>query len=348
MAEVTLDSVVREVNGTRIIDSVSFTAAEGELLGLIGPSGAGKTSLIRVIAGLDKMTSGSVYFDGNDMSMVATRDRDIGMVTQGNTLFPTERVRGNLRFPLWARGARGAEVAKRVEIESRAHNIEHILERWPETLSGGEQQLTQIARALIRRPKVFLMDEPLANLDPPTRHRLRRELVDIQKGYGVTTIYVAHRAEEVMSVPDRLIAIEHGRVVQTGSPNEIYQNPTSLTIARLTGDIGTITGTVVHDGNGLVLTAAGFTMRMLASTPDRLIGEEITIGVRCDDVRISPSGPLTATVGSMSFSGPRSVRQLHTPIGTFTTTDCDAPEHTTVNVWLEQPHLFDSHGRLAT
>lgn len=348
MARITLDQVSRQVQGTHILDDVSFDAAEGEFIGLIGGSGAGKTSIIRAIAGFDPITSGSILFDGDDMSDTPTSERDIGIVTQGNNLFPTKRVRTNLLLPLWARGVRGEEARARVDAESRANALSHILERWPATLSAGEQQLTQIARALIRRPRVFLMDEPLANLDPPTRRRLREELVALQHGYGVTAIYVANRADEIMLMPDRLVAIEHGRVIQTGTPSEIYRDPASLTVARLTGDIGTLQGTLIHDGNGLVLSGPGLSLRLLPPIHPRHIDQPVTLAVRAPDVHVTPSGPLELAAGARTYDMSGSVRELLSPAGVLATTDHDLVEGQPVSVWLDRWHLYDAAGHLIT
>ena len=326
MARITLDQVSRETGGYRILDDVSFEAAEGEFIGLIGASGAGKTSIIRAIAGFDPITAGSIRFDGHDIVETPTEDRDIGIVTQGNNLFPTERVRGNLLFPLWARGVRRKEAQNRVEAESRANALTHLLERWPATLSAGEQQLTQIARALIRR--------------------LREELVRLQKGYGVTTVYVANRAEEIMTMPDRLIAIERGRVVQTGTPADVRRKPASLTIARLTGHVGTLTGTLNHDGNGLVLTGADLSLRLLPSGATNAIGQQVTLAVRSHEVRVSGAGSLTFTVGALTYERSNTVRELTSPAGTVFTTDHDLVEGSSVSVWLDRWRLYDTDGHL--
>lgn len=348
MARIMLDEVTRDVSTQRILDGVSFEAAEGEFVGLIGPSGSGKTSVIRAIAGFDQVTSGSIYFDGDDITEAPVQDRDVGIVTQGNNLFPNRRVRGNLLFPLFARGVRRDEANMRVEAESRANALSEILDRWPATLSGGEQQLTQIARALIRRPRVFLMDEPLANLDPPTRARLRKELVAIQKGYGVTTVYVAHRAEEIMSMPDRVVALDHGRVVQTGTPLEVYTKPASLAIARSTGPLGTLTGTLAHDGNGLVVSGPGMAFRLLPTLAARHVGHKITLAVRSEHVKVSTSGQLTCTAGGLNYESSRMVRDLVTPSGMIGTLDHEIPEGSTVSVWLDKWHLYDQQGLLIT
>ena len=252
MARIDLESVVQELDGHRILNSVDLSVEDGEFMVLAGPSGSGKTSVIRSIAGFDELTAGRVLFDGQDVADVPTRDRDIGVVFQNDTLFPTHRIRGNLTFPLRNRALRREEIRKRVDAESRAHDIQHILDRWPATLSGGEQKLAQIARALVRVPKVFLMDEPLSRLDPPTRHRLRQELVTLQKGYEVTTIYASNSPTEIMEMPDRIAAIEGGRVTQVDTPAAVYRSPVSRPIAELTGPIGALHATVESASEGLL------------------------------------------------------------------------------------------------
>ena len=292
------------------------------------------------------MSDGSILFDNDDVTEWSPGDRDVGIVTQHNTLFPTKRVRSNLLFPLWARGVDRAEAHARVKAEADANALANILDRWPATLSAGEQQLTQIARALIRRPKVFLMDEPLANLDPVARRRLRRELRSIQQGYGVTTIYVANRADEIMTMPDRLVVIEQGRVIQTGTPAAIYDAPGSLTAAGLTGELGTVSGTIVHDGNGLVLQNDGLAMRLLPGPVGAHAGEQVTLGVRHHDVRVAESGQLTCRAGALRYFGSTMVRELTCAAGTLCTIDHEIDEGSLVSVWLDRWQLYDRAGRV--
>jgi len=347
MAAVTLDGVVRSVDERAILDRVTFRAEDGEFVALIGPSGAGKTSVIRAIAGFDQIEAGTIHFGDRDVTRVPTRERDVGLVSQQNTLFPTQRVRRNLLFPLLARGMRRDEAHKRVEAESRANDLERILDRWPATLSAGEQRLTQIARALLRRPRVFLMDEPLANLDAPTRSRLRHELVSMQQGYGVTTIYVANRADEIMTMPDRVIALEHGRVVQIGTPVDMHRQPATLSIGRLLGEMATIDAKLTHDGSSFRVEAPGLSLRVAQALPPDRLGESVTIGVRSGDVRIQSGGPLSFSVGPVAYEGNGStvVRVLECPAGAVRTVDADLAESSRVSARFDHFVLFDGSGR---
>ena len=167
----------------------------------------------------------------------------------------------------------------------------------------------------------------------------------MQKGYGVTTIYVANRADEIMTMPDRIVAIEHGQVIQTGTPDELYAEPASIAIAQLCGEFSTIEGTLVHDGNGHVVVAADFALRLVQAVPTRLVGETVTVGVRSQHVRVAASGPVSFTAGPVVYEGVRRMRELQSPAGTIRTIDTDVVEHDRVSVWLERPHLFDRTGR---
>ena len=348
MARIDLESVVQEVDGHRLLDGVDLSVEDGEFLMLAGPSGSGKTSIIRTIAGFDELTSGRVLFDGADMTDIPTRDRDIGVIFQGDTLFPTHKVRRNLSFPLRNRAVRRDEIRKRVEAESRAHDIQHILERWPATLSGGEKKLAQIARALVRVPQVFLMDEPLSRLDPPTRSRLRQELVTLQKGYNVTVIYASNSPTEIMEMPDRLAAIEGGRVTQVGTPTAIQRSPVSRSIAQLTGPIGMLDATVETAPEGFWIVGDGWRLKAWPPILENHIGEPVTIGARSSDVRIDTDGPLPMTTGRITYEWSSKERLLRSNSGTLTTGDTDGGEDKAVNVRLDRWHLFDPTGHRIT
>lgn len=346
MASIVLDGVERVVDGHRILDGVDLVVDDGEMLGLIGPSGAGKTSIIRAIGGFDVLTGGRILFDGEDITDTPTRLRDLGVVFQENTLFPTHRVRANVSFPLRIRALTKPEIRKRVEAESRAMSIDHILERWPATLSGGEQKLAQIARALVRVPRVFLLDEPLADLDPPTRHRLREELLTLQRGYGVTTIYATNDPDEIMRLPDRVAAVERGRITQVDTPMAIHTRPVSLAIARLTGPIGTVPATVTSDVDGYWVAGDGIRLRAWTPALADHIGEPVTVGVRSHDVRSDPAGPVRATVGRPTFVQGMSARILDVEGGdAIATIDEGLAEGAAQTVRFDRWHVFAATGR---
>lgn len=346
MARVELDGVSRSVEGTRILDDVSFHVDDGEFVALIGSSGAGKTSVLRAIAGFDPLTAGTLHFDDVDVTTAPTRDRDVGLISQHNTLFPTHRVRANLMFPLRNRAIARAEARKRVEAESRAHNIDHILERWPDSLSGGEQQLTQIARALVRVPQVFLMDEPLAKLDHQIRRRLRQEIVELQRGYGVTTIYASNRPEEIMSMPNRLVALDHGRVLQIGTPVEVQARPQTLALAELTGPIDRLAVTVKTDNEGFWIVGDGIRLRAWAPVLADHVEAMLTLGVRSNHVRLSPAGPITMTVTSATFVESRTAFALRSAAGTLHVHEPGLTPGAQVEATLDRWLLFDATGHL--
>jgi len=346
MTIVRLREVSRRVDGFDVLDGVTFEADAGEFVALIGPSGSGKTSTIRAIAGFDQVTSGTIEFGDDDVTLQTPHQRDVSVVTQGSTLFPTHRVRKNLAFPLLARAFQRKEVDKRVDAESRALNIDHILERWPAHLSAGEQQLAQIARAMVRVPRVFLMDEPLANLDPPTKNRLREELVLLQRGYGVTTIYVATRPLEIRTMPDKIVALNQGRVVQVGPSEKVHSQPATPSIAELTGPIGWLEGTVATDGARQFIQGSGFEIAAWAPELKSMIGEPVRIGARPSDIDVVPAGSIAMLAADTSYDGATVLRQLISDGGTLLVQDDDLKPGDRVNATLRRFLLYGDDGRL--
>lgn len=347
MAAIDLEGVCRHDGDEQILDDVSFSVADGEFVTLVGPSGSGKTSILRAIAGLDPVSAGTVRFDGEDMTEVPTQDRDIGMISQHNSLFPHYQVSDNLSFPLLQRLFTKSEARKRVEAESRAHNIEHILDRWPESLSGGEQQLAQIARALVRVPRVFLMDEPLAKLDMQIRTRLRREITELQKGYGVTAVYASNRPEEIITMPDRIVALDHGRVVQMGSPSQVRTRPATMSIAQLTGALGQLSVTVEAAEQGWWLVGDGVRVRAWAPALADGVGQALTLGVRLGDVRVAADGggDIEVVAGKVTWLESASVRLLNCGAGELYHLGHELTEGQGYRVLLDRWVLFNQHGQ---
>jgi len=346
VASIELDKVTMSADGHRVLDDVSLFVAEAEFVTIIGSSGAGKTSLLRAIAGFDELDAGYVRFDGADVTTLPTSERDIALVSQHNTLFPTHRVRSNLMFPLRRRAMARAEARKRVEAESKAHDIGHIMDRWPESLSGGEQQLTQIARALVRAPKVLLMDEPLAKLDIGVRRRLQTELVELQQGYGVTMVYVSNRPEEILNMPSRLVALDGGRVTQVGTPAEVRARPVTLAFAELTGHLSRLTVTVAADAEGFWIEAEGIRIRAWSGSLADHVGQTLTLAARAEDVRRAAHGPITAVVASSTMVESKSALVLQTPAGVLHTLEADLEQDATIRATLDKWLLFDAAGRL--
>lgn len=245
MASVTLRSVRvvladrRGDRSTEALAGIDLEVDDGELLAVVGTSGSGKTTLLRVIAGLDPVASGAVLMDGRDVTDDDPGSRDVAMVFQFPHLLPHRNVGRNVAFPLEVRRQTVDEIRARVGAEARALHIEALLERSPDELAAGEAQLVQIARALVRVPRVLLLDEPLARLDAHVRERMRRELRMLQQGYGVTTVLTTNDPVEAMAMSDRLAVLDAGRVVQVGAPLDVYRSPVSLLVARLTGPLAT-------------------------------------------------------------------------------------------------------------
>jgi multiple sugar transport system ATP-binding protein len=298
IAAIALREVSLRLGETSILDRVSLDVADGELIAIIGPSGSGKTSILRVIAGLDSVSSGAVLMDGVDVRGTRTSDRNVAMVFQEAVLYPFLRARDNIGFPLDMRDVSREEIRQRVQAEGRALQIEEILERWPRQLSAGHQQLVQVAKAMIRIPSVLLLDEPLARVDAGLRSRLRLDLQVLQRGYGVTTVYVTNDPVEAMAVGDRLAVIEAGRVRQVGAPLDVYAAPVTRFVAEFVSErpMRFLAGRVEGDATGSWVAGTGFRLRAWAPQLAEHVGREVTVGVRSEDVELASGEGIAATV----------------------------------------------------
>ncbi len=220
---------------TKAVDHIDLATREGELLVLLGPSGCGKTTLLRMIAGIEEPTSGDILIGGNVVTDLPPRARNIAMVFQSYALYPHMSVYKNIAFPLQTRGFDKKAIRGKVEWAANMFGIEKLLDRKPRELSGGERQRVALARAMVREPSVFLLDEPLSNLDAKLRASAREELQQFQKSVGITTIYVTHDQVEAMGLGDRIVVMSKGSVRQVGAPREVYQNPADVFVATFLG-----------------------------------------------------------------------------------------------------------------
>jgi ABC-type sugar transport system ATPase subunit len=239
MATVTLDGVdKRWPDGTRAVRDFRLEVEDGEFVVLVGPSGCGKTTLLRMIAGLESVTAGRIRFDGADVTARSPRERNVAMVFQNYALYPHMTVRGNLEFPL--RMARIPKGARRGRVEETAAmlGLGELLGRRPAELSGGQSQRVAMGRALVREPAVFLMDEPLSNLDAKLRVEIRAEIASLTRRVGTTTIYVTHDQVEAMTLGDRIAVVSEGRLMQAGPPQDLYDRPANTFVARFLGSPG--------------------------------------------------------------------------------------------------------------
>jgi multiple sugar transport system ATP-binding protein len=250
MATVETRRLVKHFDGLAAVAGIDLPVREGEFLVLLGPSGCGKTTLLRMIAGLETPTSGDVLIDGKVVTELPPRSRNIAMVFQSYALYPHLTVEANIAFPLAARGMRGAAVSEQVQRAATMFGIDKLLKRKPRQLSGGERQRVALARAVVREPVVFLLDEPLSNLDAQLRSSARDELQQFQRRLATTTIYVTHDQIEAMGLGDRIAVLDRGRIHQLGTPQEIYAEPADTFVATFIGSPpmnlvdtdGTITG----------------------------------------------------------------------------------------------------------
>ncbi|NCO73962.1 MAG: ABC transporter ATP-binding protein [Cyanobacteria bacterium] len=235
MATVTLDNISRSFNQVKVVCDITFQVPEGEFWVLVGPSGCGKSTILRSIAGLESITDGNLFFDDVLMNAIPARERDVAMVFQNYALYPHFTVAENLGFGLKMRGEKKQVIAEKVEFVSQILNIHHLLHRKPKQLSGGQQQRVALGRAIIRQPKVFLLDEPLSNLDTQLRDQTRTELKKLHNQVGITTIYVTHDQVEAMTLGDRIVVLDKGKIQQIGTPAEIYNNPSNKMVATFLG-----------------------------------------------------------------------------------------------------------------
>jgi ABC-type sugar transport system ATPase subunit len=235
MARVSIHGLGKDHGSTRVLGEVSLEIADGELLVLVGPSGCGKSTLLRCIAGLDEPTRGRIEIDGVDVTAREPRERDIAMVFQSYALYPHLTVRENLAFGLKMRKTPKAEIDQRVAEAAAMLELEPLLERTPKQLSGGQRQRVAMGRAVVRRPKAFLFDEPLSNLDAALRGQMRVELMRLHQRLSATMIYVTHDQVEAMTLADRIAVLNGGVLQQVGPPDELYQKPANLFVARFIG-----------------------------------------------------------------------------------------------------------------
>jgi ABC-type sugar transport system ATPase subunit len=235
MAVVETKSLRKAFGATAAVDDIDLVTGEGEYLVLLGPSGCGKTTLLRLIAGLEQPSNGDVLIGGQVVTHLPPRARQIAMVFQSYALYPHKTVFANIAFPLAAAGVPRQERPERVRRAASRLDIERLLDRKPRQLSGGERQRVALARALVREPQVFLLDEPLSNLDAKLRSSARDELREFQQRVGITTIYVTHDQVEAMGLGDRIAVLNQGRIQQIGTPDEIYHHPANTFVATFVG-----------------------------------------------------------------------------------------------------------------
>ncbi len=297
MAEIELRNVSKRWGSFVGVENFDLTIADREFLVLLGPSGCGKTTTMRMIAGLEDVTEGDVFIDGERVNDKEPKDRDISMVFQSYGLYPNMNVYENIRFPLRVRGVPKSEHDERVKRAAAMVELEPFMHRKPAALSGGQRQRVALARAIVREPNVFLMDEPLSNLDAKLRVSTRAQIKNLSHELQVTTIYVTHDQIEAMTLADRVVVMNKGVVQQVGSPTDIYDNPANTFVASFIGNpaMNLVDGDL-RDG---VFSAQGIEIQGLTG-PDG----PITLGYRAEDANITEKGgQVMSKVYSMELLG---------------------------------------------
>ena len=289
MATVSLKDLCKRYPGGEAlaVDSVNLEVAHGEFMVLLGPSGCGKSTTLRMVAGLESISSGHLAIDGKRMNEIAAKDRDIAMVFQSYALYPHMSVFDNLAFGLRRRDFSSSEIDRRVADVAATLGMAELLKRKPHALSGGQRQRVALGRAIVRDPKVFLFDEPLSNLDAALRVGMRGELIKLHHRLGATMIYVTHDQVEAMTMGDRICIMNGGKVVQIGAPLDVYRDPADMFVASFLGSPPTNLLSGVFNGASLNIgaTKLPFTKRGAA--------DQVILGIRPEDIRIDGVAPHT-------------------------------------------------------
>lgn len=306
MSNVELQHITKRFPGVTALSDVSFDVKDGEFFVLLGPTGAGKTTTLRVIAGLERQEEGTVLFDGEPIDNLVPADRDVAFVFQQYSLYPTMSVYDNLAFPLRSPMRRVPEeqIRHRVEEIAETLRIQHLLSRKTAHLSGGEMQRVSIGRAIVRQPRIFLMDEPLSNLDAKLREALRVELQHLQKVHGSTTLFVTHDQIEALTMADRIAVLNKGKIVQMGTPEDIYDRPATTFVAQLVGTPRINLVRSRRENNTLFIEKSELHLPLKDA---QNIPPEVLVGIRPEDVILDPDGPFN---GSVALTEPLGVQTV--------------------------------------
>jgi multiple sugar transport system ATP-binding protein len=359
MATLTLHNVCKRYGAAEIIKDLSLEVADREIVVVVGPSGCGKSTLIRMIAGLEDIDSGALLIDGERMNEIGPSDRGLAMVFQSYALYPHMTVRQNMSFSLRMAAVPKVERDRKVAEVARILHLESYLDHKPGQLSGGQRQRVAIGRAIVRNPKIFLFDEPLSNLDAALRSQMRGELSRLHEEIDATMIYVTHDQVEAMTMADRIVVLQAGRIEQVGTPLEVYRRPVNLFVAGFMGSppMNVLSGRIIEsDRTGVRVALAGDVTVFVAAASDAVgVNDRVTLGVRPEGVRVESvcSSPtslrgtthLVERLGSMSLvhvdleHGGRLVAQVGAG------DDTRPRQRIGLAFDSAQCHVFDSSGR---
>ncbi len=285
MVDVRLEGLVKRFGRTLALRGINLEVRDGEFIVLLGPSGCGKTTTLRIVAGLERPDEGRVLFGDRDVTYLPPKDRNVSMVFQSYAVWPHMKVRDNIAFPLKIRKVPKEEIERRVKWAAEMLQIDFLLDRYPHQLSGGQRQRVAVARAIVIEPAVLLMDEPLSNLDALLRVKMRSELKKLQRRIGVTTIYVTHDQVEAMTMGDRIAVMNAGRILQVGTPEDIYLRPANTFVGGFVGSpqMNFFDATVVEEGGSIILDAGDVRIGLPPDVGEALrsyVGRTVTIGIR--------------------------------------------------------------------
>ncbi len=359
MARVVIKNVMKKYGNVVAVKDANIVCEDKEFLILVGPSGCGKTTTLRMVAGLEEITSGEIYIDDLLVNDIPPKDRDIAMVFQNYALYPHMTVYENMAFGLKLRKYPASEIKQRVMEAADILTIERFLKRKPKELSGGERQRVALGRAIVRKPKVFLFDEPLSNLDAKLRVQMRAEISKLHTRLQATMIYVTHDQVEAMTMGEKIVVMKNTEVQQIGPPKVLYDKPTNKFVAGFIGSpsMNFIEGTLESKKGGLYFNEENFEVRVPDSMTDKLkasVGSEITMGIRPEDIydkvyapNASADNTVPATVEVVEHLGPESNIYLTTGKTPFIA-KMDADAEVEVNQEVElvfdmnKCHFFDS------
>ena len=314
MASVRIDNLCKNFGAVRAVDGVSLEIPDGELMVLVGPSGCGKSTLLRLVAGLEEATSGGIFLDDREVSRVKPQDRDVAMVFQNYALFPHLNVEQNMAFSLKFRKVAKPEIRLRVAEAAEVLGLAGLLRRKPAELSGGQRQRVALGRAMVCKPKVFLLDEPLSNLDARMRAEMRAEIAELHRRLGTTMIFVTHDQTEAMTLGQRLCVLDLGQVMQIGPPMDLYRRPAHRFVGDFIGTPGMnfVRGRLEERAGGLAFVGSGDGLALsLGGDLVKHTGGEVEMGIRPENISLATdAGDATGTVQGCEMLGHESLLRV--------------------------------------
>ena len=306
MTFVDISGLAKTFGASKVVRGFDLNIQRGEFISLLGPSGCGKTTVLRMIAGFETASAGRIVIDGEDVTDLGPARRKVGMVFQAYALFPNMSVAGNVGFGLKIAGHPRAVIAARVGEMLNLVKLSHLRDRFPFQISGGQQQRVALARALAVKPRVLLLDEPLSALDAKIRVSLREEILGVQRALGITTIFVTHDQEEALSMSDRVVVMNEGRIEQIGTPSQVYNSPRTRFVASFVGTLTLLQGRIADPALGTLLVD-GQAIRVAKGLVASRTGDSVMLALRPESVALGDGAPnanrMQAIVDNVSFLG---------------------------------------------